>query len=73
LKFNKSYTRATEGRVKIYLDEQMVDLTKPVTLIINGHEVFYGRVDLNVENMVNSCAEFFDPERIFPAALDVYL
>lgn len=73
LKFNKTYQRATEGRIKIYLDEQMVDLNKPVTLIINGHEVFYGKVHLNVENMVNSCAEFFDPTRIFPAALDVYL
>lgn len=73
LKFDKTYTRATEGRVKIYLNEEMVDLSKPVTLIINGREAFYGKLNLNLNNMVNSCAEFFDPTRIYPAALDVIL
>lgn len=73
LKFDKTYQRATEGRIKIYLDENMVNLSKPVTLLINGHEVFHGKVKINLENMVNSCAEFFDPTRIYPAALDVIL
>lgn len=73
LKFQKHYQRATEGRVKLYLDERMVDLKKPVTLIINGHEQFTGKLKLNVRNMVNSCSEFCDPERIYPAMLDIYL
>ena len=70
---SKHYQRATEGRVKLYLDERMVDLKKPVTLIINGHEQFTGKLKLNVRNMVNSCSEFCDPERIYPAMLDIYL
>lgn len=73
LQFDKKYSRATEGRVKVYLDENVVDFRKPVTLIVNGHEQYYGKLRLNVDNMVNSCAEFGDPERIFPAMLDIYL
>lgn len=71
LKFDKTYTPATKGRVVIYLNDKLVDLSKPVTVKVNGQEVFKGKPELNTANLVNSCAAFFDPERLYPAAVEV--
>ena len=73
MKFKKSYKPATSGKFTIYLNEQLVDLKVPVTIIVNGKQVFQGKVKANVKNMVNSCATFFDPYRIYPAAVEIKL
>ncbi len=71
LKYAKTYTPATKGRVVIYLNDKLVDLTRPVTVRVNGVEKFNGPVSLDAANLVNSCAAFFDPERLFPASVEV--
>ena len=73
LKFAKTYTPASRGKVTVYLCPELVDLSKPVTLTVNGHTVFQGRVKPDVKHLVNSCATFFDPQRLYPAALEVDL
>lgn len=73
MKFKKSHKPATSGKFTIYLNEQLVDLKVPVTIIVNGKQVFQGKVKANVKNMVNSCATFFDPYRIYPAAVEIKL
>ena len=73
LKFAKTYAPAARGKVTIYLCPELVDLSKPVTLTVNGHTVFQGRVKPDVKHLVNSCATFFDPQRLYPAALEVDL
>lgn len=73
MKFKKSYKPATSGKFTIYLNEQLVDLKVPVTIIVNGKQVFQGKMKANVKNMVNSCATFFDPYRIYPAAVEIKL
>lgn len=70
-KYSKTYTPATKGRVVIYLNDRLVDLTKPVTVRVNGREAFNGMVALDAANLMNSCAAFFDPERLYPAAVEV--
>lgn len=67
----KSYSAATKGRVRIYLDSRLVDLSKPVTVRVNGEERFRGTVELDLRHVVESCARFFDPLRLFPAAVEV--
>lgn len=69
LRFNKKYTPLKSGKIKLYLSEKLVNLDEEVTVNINGNRVFQGKVEPNIESMVNSCATFFDPERIFPASL----
>jgi hypothetical protein len=69
--FSKSYTPATKGNVTIYLNEKLFDLAKPVKVIVNGNEVFNGVVTPTLKAMAESCAEFFDPERLFPAEITV--
>lgn len=68
---DKSYTQATRGKVRIYLNNDLVDLSKPVTVNVNGVEKFNGIVALDMRNLVESCALFYDPFRVFPASVEV--
>lgn len=69
--FARSYTPATKGNVTLFLSEELFDLSQPVRVLVNGKEVFCGKVKPSLEAMVESCAEFFDPERVFPAKVEV--
>ena len=69
--FERSYVPATKGNVTLFLNEGLFDLSRPVKVIVNGKEAFNGKVKPTVEAMVESCAEFFDPERVFPAKISV--
>lgn len=73
LKIHKDYTPATQGRFKIYLGDKLVDLSKEVVLTVNGRELYRGVLQPNLADMVNSCAEYYDPERVYPASIDVDL
>lgn len=69
--FSKEYSEATKGNVTIFLSEKHFDFTESITVIVNGKEVFKGKIKPNLKSMVESCAEFYDPERVFPASIDV--
>ncbi|MBR3877917.1 MAG: hypothetical protein IKJ23_07020 [Bacteroidaceae bacterium] len=69
--FSRSYTDAAKGNITIFLSEKLIDFTKPVRIVVNGKEAFNGKVKPTLKAMVESCAEFFDPERVFPASVDV--
>lgn len=71
LKFNRSYSVATGGRLRVYLNDQLVNLNEPVTIMINGKLVFHGIAKADLQAMVNSCAEYFDPCRVYPVAIDL--
>lgn len=71
--FKKDYTPATGGSLTVYLSDRLVDMSKKVRLTVNGKEVFSGRLTPSLENLVNSCARFFDPDRLYPAAITVDL
>ncbi len=73
LKFEKNYQPATKGKVIIYLNDKLVDLSKEVTLNVNGKEVYKGIVKPEMRHLINSCATFFDSERLYPAAIEVEL
>ena len=69
--FNKKYSTPRKGKIRIYLNEEEYDLSQPVKVVLNGNEIFNGMVMPTLETMVESCALFYDPERLFPAAIDV--
>lgn len=71
MKFHRDYSEATGGKVRLYLCEQLVDLSKPVEITINGKKVFRGKVKASLQSMVSSCAEYFDPCRVYPAYIDL--
>jgi hypothetical protein len=69
--FEKKYSPVKKGNVTIFLNEELFDLARPVKVVVNGKEVFNGIVKPTLKALVESCAEYFDPERIFPASVDV--
>ena len=69
--FSKKYSTARRGKLRVYLNEKEYDLSQPVKVILNGTEIFNGMVTPTLETMVESCALFYDPERLFPAAIDI--
>lgn len=71
LKFNRKYTPATSGKLTIFLNRALVDLNNPITVMLNGKQAFQGKVSENLSSMVNSCAAFGDPRRLFTAQIDL--
>lgn len=71
LKFNKSYTIAHNGAFTLYLDEHLVNLSDKVIVKVNGKEVYNKRLQLDIKNMQESIATFYDPKRIYPAAINI--
>ena len=69
----KHYEPATTGRFTLYLSDDMVDFSKKVTLRVNGQCVYKGKVKPDTRHLVNSCATFFDPERVYAAGIEVEL
>lgn len=70
-KYNKSFEKASGGKFVLYLNEQLVDFSKEVEVEVNGKKVFSGKVQPDIKHIVESCAVFFDPERLFPVAIEV--
>ena len=73
IKHTKHYTPATEAGITLYLSDEMVDFSKKVTLIVNGEQVYHDIMKPDVRHMMNSCATFFDPERVYAVGIEVKL
>ena len=69
--FAKHYSMANKGAVTVYLNEKLVDINQNVTVKVNGKQLFSGKVSPTLQAMVNSCKCFYDPERVYPIAIDV--
>lgn len=71
MRFNRNYTNAKGGRLRIYLNSELIDMNKPVTVIVNGKELYRKNVKANLQDMINSCTEYFDPYRVYPASIEI--
>lgn len=67
----KTYEPASQGRVRIYLNEALADLSQPVRIVVNGAERFNGKLTPNLRDLVVSCGAYFDPERLFPVSVEL--
>ena len=73
IKHRKHYAPAAMGKFTLYLSDDMVDFCKKVTLIVNGQCVYKGKIKPDTRYLINSCATFFDPERVYIAGIEVEL
>jgi hypothetical protein len=64
-------TAENAKKLKVYLHPKMVDFAKPVTITVNGKEVFKKEVKPDVKTMLELAREFDDRGRIFYAAVEV--
>ena len=69
--FAKNYTPATKGSITLFLNETLADLSKPIEVTVNGKQQYSGKAKPTIKAMAESCALFFDPERVFPVAIDI--
>ena len=69
--FDKKYKKAEKGNITIFLTEKLFDFEKPIIVVLNGKIVHNGVVTPTLKSMVESCALFYDPERVFSAAIDI--
>lgn len=61
------------GEISIYLAEDMLDLSKKIKVYYQGKLVENKKLKLSEGNIIASCAIFADPERLFPARVDLKL
>lgn len=73
LSFARTYAPATDGQLTLFLSPELLDLSRPVTLIVNGRTAFRGRLRLSADALEASLALFGDPLRLLPAALSIRL
>lgn len=71
LNVSKSYKQASGGRLRIYLNSQMVDLGRKVNVYVNGKKAFSGKLKPTLADMTASCRLWFDPCRVFPTSVVV--
>ena len=63
----------TGNTLTVHLDDLLLDLDQPVTVILNGKQVFSDRVERRASNMAEDIARHGDPGRVFPARLELTL
>lgn len=73
LKFDRSYQPATSGKIRIYFNDKLVNLNRPVTINVNGRRMFEGKLQCSLSDLVESCEEYYDPARLYPASVTIDL
>lgn len=71
LHWAKEYTPSVNGAFTLYLDDELVNLDRKITVTVNGRKVYKGKPALDYRNMVESLATFSDPCRIYPVGISV--
>ena len=63
----------TGNKLTLHLDDQLVNLDKPVLVTVNGKQVFRAMLSRRISHMADDIARYGDPERVFPARCEVNL
>ena len=71
IKYDKTTYPISGGQLTIFLDENLVDLNKKVTVRLNGKRVWRGKLRLRREHLFESLRTFEDPKRLYPAAVTI--
>ena len=69
--FSKDFTPAQHGHLRVFLSDQIVDLSQKVTIRINGKQVFNGKVKASKKALKLSQKLWGDPMRDFQHAVEV--
>ncbi len=71
LKCARTDTEPAGVRLRLYLSDSLVCLSRPVRVYVNGSLAYEGTLSRSTEAMQRSVALFHDPLRIFTAAIEV--
>lgn len=73
LRWNKSRKALNTGKLRVYLNPELMDPTRPVTVKANGSVYFHGMLEPSIADMATSVSGFYDKRRIYPASVLVDL
>jgi hypothetical protein len=59
------------GGFSVLLNRHLVDMTRPVTVIVNGRTIFEGRVPPTLSTVLTTVAERVDERQWFSARVDI--
>jgi hypothetical protein len=62
-------TTALVQRYSLFLNDRLIDLSKPLTVVTNGHVSFEGRVTPSLETLLRQARIRQDPRELFPVHL----
>lgn len=71
LKCARTYSEPAGVRLRLYLSDSLVSLSRPVSVYVNGRLAYRGTLPRTTEAMQRSVALFHDPLRVFTAAVEV--
>ncbi len=63
----------TGNTLTVHLDDEMLDLSKPVSVVVNGREAFSGVVGRKTSHLADDIARHGDPGRVWPARIALEL
>jgi hypothetical protein len=61
----------TSGRLRLHLDEKLVDLTRDVVVRVNGREVYRGLLRPTIEELVLNLAQTMDTKAVYSVSLEI--
>ncbi len=71
IRYERSFAPATGGEVRLYLSDDLVDLSRPITIVVNGRTAYQGLAPKDERYLLSSCATFWDASRLYPAGIDL--
>lgn len=69
--FSRTLTPLEHGALDVYLCDSLCDLSRRVTIRVNGRRLYRGRPACDLRHLVSSCARYADPRRLYPAMVRV--
>jgi hypothetical protein len=58
-------------KLKIRLNDDMLDLDKPLKVVFEGKEIFNGKVSRNIKTLVQTLKEDGDPKAVYTSEIEV--
>lgn len=71
LRSARQFTPAASGHLRIYLDDRMLDLDKPIGVTLNGKPQGSVRAERSEQTIARAIELWGDPLRLFPAAIEL--
>jgi hypothetical protein len=66
---NKDGQEVADAKLRVFLDDQLLDLEKPVTIQLNNKEIYQQKVARNLAAFAHSISLSGDPRYAFPVEI----
>lgn len=57
--------------LRLYLADELVDMEKPLKILVNGKSIYSGKIERNIRTILDSVKKMNDQEALFSAYIDL--